>query len=260
MYNIKPFIPVIPKDGKSWWLRLNKEDVPQKFVVTLLLDIPPQNILQYMENVEKISEYGEYIVFKGQYENEEIGVLYHGSGSFSVSTAIEELATLGVDSVLRVGNSGGIPEDIHVGDTVISVGAVREDKIMVEYVPIEYPAIADRKIVDAAIKACNALDIPYREGLTLSVGTFYPGSGMPTAIGVIDETVLQRIHLWKRVGIVNIDIETSTVMTMARLLKMRGGAVLGIGNHITTGEGEFLDDTVISQLALTGLKTLRYIN
>ena len=258
--DLKPFCASAPSDGKSWWLRLNKEETPKRFILTLLLDIPTNAILEQMSQVEKIAEHGEYMVFRGQFEGCEIGVLYHGSGSFSISTAIEELATLGVEIILRVGNSGGVSEQVKVGDTIVSIGAIREDRIMLDYIPVEYPAIADRKIVEAAAKACKSLGIANHEGLTLSVATFYPGSGFPTAIGVIDETVLQRVHLCKKVGALNMDIETSTVLTMAKLLKMRGGAVLGIGNHTVTGEGEFLEPEFTSRLALTGLKTLALLD
>mgnify|MGYP002552641063 FL=1 len=135
-------------------------------------------------------------------------------------------------------------------------GGIREDRVTLDYVPLEYPAIPSRKMVQAEIEACESLGVAYKEGLTLSAGTMYPGSGFETARGVLDQSVLDRVHLWKKVGAANVDIETTTVLTMTRLYDMHGGALLGIGNDTSSGEGEFLDEAVIDRMAHLGLKTL----
>lgn len=90
------------KDGKSWWLRLGAGELAEKVVLAIELDMPKKCILSQLENVEKISELGEYEVFNGTFEGEKISVVYHGSGSFSISTAIEELAVLGALSLIHI--------------------------------------------------------------------------------------------------------------------------------------------------------------
>lgn len=257
---LQPFKATVPQDGKSWWLRLSKDNMPEKFIFTLLLDMEPEHFLRNMEDVQTLSQFGEYTVYSGLYEGERLGLLYHGSGSFSVSTAIDELAMLGAKAILRVGNSGGMRPDLRVGDIVVCSGGIREDRVTLDYVPLEYPAIPSRQMVQAEIEACERKGVDYKEGLTLSVGTMYPGSGFETALGVLDQTVLDRVHLWKKVGAANVDIETTTVLTMTRLFGMHGGALLGIGNDTSTGEGEFLDDSVIDRMALLGLETLHRLN
>lgn len=254
---LQPFKATIPQDGKSWWLRLGKENLPEKFIFTLLLDMEPEHFLKLMDDVQILSQFGEYTVYSGVFEGERLGLLYHGSGSFSVSTAIDELAMLGAKAVLRVGNSGGMRDDLRIGDIVVCSGGIREDRITLDYVPLEFPAVPSRQMVQAEIEACESIGFPYKEGITLSVGTMYPGSGFETALGVLDQTVLDRVHLWKKVGAANVDIETTTVLTMTRIYGMHGGALLGIGNDTSSGEGEFLEDEVIDRMALLGLKSLR---
>lgn len=256
---LQPFKATVPQDGKSWWLRLGKENLPEKFIFTLLLDMEPDFFLRHMQQVQILSQFGEYTVYSGEFEGERLGLLYHGSGSFSVSTAIDELAMLGAKAILRVGNSGGMRSDLRIGDIVVCSGGIREDRVTLDYVPLPYPAIPSRQMVQAEIEACRSLDVPFKEGLTLSAGTMYPGSGFETARGVLDQTVLDRVHLWKKVGAANVDIETTTVLTMTRLYEIHGGALLGIGNDTTSGEGEFLDEAVTARMALLGLKSLRYL-
>lgn len=253
---LPPLKATIPQDGKSWWLRLARDGTPEKFIFTLLLDMEPEHFLKQMDDIAVLSQFGEYTVYSGLFEGERLGLLYHGSGSFSVSTAIDELAALGVRAILRVGNSGGMRPDLKIGDLVICSGGIREDRVMLDYVPVEYPAVPSRHMVQAEIAAFESLEIPFKEGLTLSVGTMYPGSGFETARGVMDQTVLNRVHLWKKIGAANVDIETTTVLTMTRLFGLHGGALLGIGNDTSSGEGAFLSGSVRERMALLGLKTL----
>ncbi|MCE5188706.1 MAG: hypothetical protein LLF75_05945 [Eubacteriales bacterium] len=257
---MQPFQATVPKDGKSWWLRLGREGLPEKFIFTLLMDMVPDCFLNVMSDVEVLSQMGEYTVYAGEFEGERLGVLFHGSGSFSVSTAIDEMAALGVKAILRVGNSGALSPDLRVGDILVCSGGIREDRVMLDYVPLEYPAIPSRNLVEAEIHACGEAGVRFQEGLTLSVGTMYPGSGFQTAIGVLDEEVLRKVHLWKRVGARNVDIETSTVLVMSRLFGIHGGALLGIGNDTSSGEGEFLERELTDRMALLGLKSLRHLN
>jgi len=119
----KPFLATAPKDGKSWFLRVPYGKMPKKVILTLSLDIPTDSILPLMEDVKKISEFGEYSVYKGMFEGEELGVVYHASGTLSITGAIEELCQLGVTCMLRTGNSGGLADEVHVGDYVLIDGA-----------------------------------------------------------------------------------------------------------------------------------------
>ena len=257
---MQPFQATVPSDGKSWWLRLGREGIPDKFIFTLLMDMQPDCFLRVMSDVQILSQMGEYTVYAGVFEGERIGVLFHGSGSFSVSTAIDELSTLGVKAILRVGNSGAVSSDLKIGDILVCSGAIREDRVMLDYVPLEYPAIPSRNMGEAEMKACREAGVSAQEGLTLSVGTMYPGSGFRTAVGVLDEEVLRKVHLWKRAGAKNVDIETSTVLVMSRLFGMHGGALLGIGNDTTTGTGEFLEQELTDRMAYIGLRSLRCLN
>ncbi len=93
------------------------------------------------------------------------------------------------------------------------------------------------------------------EGLTLAVASFYPGSGFETAAGVLDESVLDPVHLWQKAGALNVDAETSTVLVMSRLFSMREGALLGMGNDLISGEGDYLSGQ--SMLARTALRALQ---
>ena len=146
---------------------------------------------------------------------------------------------------------------MRVGDMVVASGAIRAERMLLDYVPLEYPAVADRRLAECLIRASREVGATCHEGLTLSVASFYPGSGFETAAGILDETVLDRVHLWQKAGALNVDAETSTVLVMSRLFGMRGGALLGIGNHLISGEGDYLTgQSMLARTALRGLQIL----
>ena len=126
---------------------------------------------------EQLNTPDEYLAYRGDFRGHEVGLVYHGSGSFSISTALEELARLGVKTVLRVGNSGGFQGRVRVGEMVVATGAIRAERMLLDYVPPEYPAVADRRLAECLIRACREAGATCYEGLTLSVASFYPGSG-----------------------------------------------------------------------------------
>ena len=51
---LQPFKATVPQDGKSWWLRLGKENLPDKFIFTLLLDMQPEHFLHRMQDLRLI--------------------------------------------------------------------------------------------------------------------------------------------------------------------------------------------------------------
>ncbi|MBQ2583897.1 MAG: uridine phosphorylase, partial [Erysipelotrichaceae bacterium] len=44
---------------------------------------------------------------------------------------------------IRVGTCGGMQPEVKPGDLVIASGAIRQDGTSKEYMPIEFPAVAD---------------------------------------------------------------------------------------------------------------------
>ena len=159
-------------DGQQWWLGLKPGDLPDRVILTLLLDIEPQFFLDRLDDAERLTGGLEYMTFRGTYDGLDVGLVYHGSGSFSISTAIEELARLGVGTILRVGNSGGVSETVGVGDLIVATGAIREERMLLDYVPAEYPALADRRLVAALADAAAQGQHVAHEGLALSVASF----------------------------------------------------------------------------------------
>lgn len=72
-----------------------------------------------------------------------------------------------------MGTSGSLQKDIPEGSFVICTAAVRGDGTTPEYIPIEYPAVADIDVVVALREACREYGIEPYLGIVLSHDAFY---------------------------------------------------------------------------------------
>lgn len=252
---VKTFKAAELQSKKQWWLGLEPGDLPERVILTLLIDIVPAVFEAQLSEFKHLSGSTEYQAYRGSYKGIDVGIVYAGSGAYSATTAIDELARLGVKVLIRVANSGGVSDAVSVGDLVVTTGCVRAERVLLDYVPAEYPAFSDRQMVESMVQAGTESGILTHEGLTLTVSSFYPGSGFPTPLGVLDEDVLKRVHLWRKTGVANIDGETSTLLVLGRLYGMRAGALLGVGNHLTTGDGGYI--TGQDMLVSVGLRALQ---
>lgn len=152
-----------------------------------------------------------------------------GIGGPSASIAVDELAQLGVRTLLRVGTTGAIQPDLQVGTVIITTGAVRLDGASTHYAPIEYPAVAHPDVVEAARAAARALEVPHRAGISASCDTFYPGQERYDSYsGYVPRRFQGATEEWRRLHVLNYEMEAATVLTLAAAMDLRAGCVAGV--------------------------------
>ena len=149
-----------------------------------------------------------------------------GIGGPSAAIAMEELVECGADTFIRVGTSGGIVDKVKGGDIVIATGAIRQEGTSREYLPIEFPAVADFSVVSALHEAAQALGFPYHTGVIQSKDSFY-GEIRPAQMPIADE-LTAKWKAWKAAGALTSEMETAALMIVAQVLHVRCGAVLNV--------------------------------
>ena len=171
-------------------------------------------------------EYRTWIAYVGRTP---VLVTSTGIGGPSASIAIDELAQLGVRTFLRVGTTGAIQADIDIGTVIVTTGAVRLDGASTHYAPLEYPAVAHPDVVQAAMTAARALGVPFRAGVSASCDTFYPGQERYDSYsGYVPRRFQGITEEWRRLHVLNYEMESSTVLTLASAMGLRGGCVAGV--------------------------------
>lgn len=177
-----------------------------------------------------------------------------GIGGPSASIAIDELAQLGVTTFLRVGTTGAIQPHIDIGDVIVTTGAVRLDGASTHYAPIEYPAVAHHEVVDAVLAAARAAGVPARPGITCTCDTFYPGQERYDSFtGYVPRRFQGITEEWRRLHVLNYEMEAATLLTLASTMGLRGGCVAGVVVNRTRSEHVSRDDLELGERNAVGV-------
>lgn len=184
---------------------------------------------QFGGTITELAWKREYRSFLCEARGTHVLVTSTGIGGPSTSIAVEELAMLGVDSFLRVGTTGAIQESIAAGHVIVTTGSVRLDGASTHYAPIEYPAVAHYEMVNALMSAARDLNVPVHAGITASSDTFYPGQERYDSFsGYVPLRFQGTMEEWKRLHVLNYEMESATLLTLANALGLRAGCAAGV--------------------------------
>jgi len=189
------------------------------------------------DEYEMIAEHREFRTATGTYDGEEMSVTSTGIGSPSAAIAVEELASVGAQNLIRVGSCGAIHPDVSIGDLIISDGAVRLEGTSGEYAMQGYPAAADYEVVLALVTAAERLGYEYHVGKTATTDSFYVGQerkGFGGYLPMEKEGIVEEL---RRFGVLNFEMEASAVMTVSDIYNLRSGAICTV--YADRDEGEF---------------------
>lgn len=201
-------------------LKIQSNELPGKVIVCGDPKRAKQ-IASLLQEPRQIGENREYHSYVGLWKEKEVAVVSHGVGAPGAAVCFEELAKGGATSIIRVGTAGSYQKEIVPGSLVISTAAVRCDGLTSQLVPTGYPAVADRIVVGELAKSAteltNQLDV--KEGMTLTLDAFYSG-------------VIEFPHeLYKKAGVLAVEMENSALFIIAALRGIKAGAILAIDGY-----------------------------
>ena len=182
-----------------------------------------------LENAEPIACNREYNTYTGTLDGEKVSVVSTGIGGPSAAIAVEELVKCGAHTFLRIGTSGGIDTKVIGGDLLIASAAVRGDGTSKEYLPPDYPAVADFAVLTALVDSAKALSEDadgkrYHVGVIQSKDSFY-GETNPETMPIA-EYLQNRWQSYIRCGCLTSEMEAATIFSVAIARHVRAGAVL----------------------------------
>ncbi|GAC1473151.1 MAG: uridine phosphorylase [Chloroflexota bacterium] len=213
--------PVV-QGGKQYHLRVGKGDLAP--AVLLPGDPGRVPILAEVWDVgEDVAYHREYRSMRGTYHGVAISACSTGIGGPSTEIALNELAEVGCQTFLRLGTTGGLQEEMRVGDVAISTAAIRWDGASVAYAPPEFPAAASYEVVLALIEACERLGMRYHLGVSASTASFYAAQSRP-AFGEYIGMHEDRVERLSSMRVTNFEMEAATIFTLCSLFGLRAGA------------------------------------
>lgn len=177
----------------------------------------------------------EYVTFTGQHRGVPVSVMATGIGADNTEIALVELfAITDNPTILRVGTTGALQPQMHLEDLVISTGAMRLENTSAFFVDQGYPALAHHEMVLALIMAAEELAATYHVGITATAPGFYGAQGrsvpgLPLRYPQLQEQLVES-------GILNFEMESSTLFTLCSLKGVRAGTICTVFADRTRGE------------------------
>lgn len=162
-----------------------------------------------------IWEQREFKAYTGTRDGKKITICSHGVGASCAAIIFEKLFHAGVRTVIRAGTCGAMVAGVPDGALIIGTGAIRSDGLTQAMVPMEYPAIADRRVVKALEDSAAELgfkDIPV--GVILTDGIYYPYPYIES-----------RLDMWPKLGAVAIEMEFATLLIQAAIHGAKAGGI-----------------------------------
>lgn len=213
-------------EGLQYHIRMQAGDIPK----SVLLPGDPARVAKIAQTWDKdsaqeVANYRQYHTMKGTVDGVEIACTSTGIGTPATAIALEELVRIGCDTFIRTGTCGSLQPDMHVGDLVISTGAVRLDGASKDYVRPEYPAVADYRVVQALVTAAEKLKVKYHVGITASTDTFYCGQGRPGFNNYLPSYQKDLFADMQAAGVKNFEMEASCLFTLSSIFGVKAGCI-----------------------------------
>jgi uridine phosphorylase len=192
----------------------------------------------------------EFRVLAGMWQGLPLAAASTGVGAPGTAIVVEELARAGARTLIRVGNSGALADDLALGDLVITTGAVRDDGTTRSYVVPEYPAVADWRVVGALVGAARDAGVRWRAGVTWSLDAFFARNARLAADGSLASAHVRgywtpeheaRLRAMQAAGVLNCEMEAGALLTLAGLFGLRAGAICVVSDRTPWRRGEPFD-------------------
>ena len=160
---------VLTDDGRQYHIHCKKGEIG-KYVLLPGDPFRTDIIAKHLADPHLVAHNREHKTWSGYLCGELVSVTSTGMGGPSTAIAVEELIHCGAEVFIRVGTCGRIcPESFNEElEGVVITGAIRDEGTTIHYMPIEYPAIADREITNALVESASEMGYPFAEGIAQS--------------------------------------------------------------------------------------------
>ena len=185
-----------------------------------------EKIASYLDNPRFYHQNREYTTWLGELSGKTVMVISTGMGGPSTAIAVEELVKTGVKNFIRVGTCGGMALPVKGGDVVVATGAIRMEGTTKEYVPIEFPAVANLDITNALIEAAKKLNANWHAGIVQCKDSFY-GQHSPDRMPAGYE-LKDKWEAWIKAGCLASEMESAALYIVTQILGARSGCVLNV--------------------------------
>ena len=200
-------------DDKQYHLETGSKDLAPHCILVGSPERAELIASSYFNNMRKVGDHRGLKSFTGAIgpEGMPISVVTTGMGSGSAGIVMPETVRSGARRFIRVGSCGTLWKKPSVGDSAICTGAVRLDGASENWAPIQYPAIADYRIVQELVTAAKLLSLPHHVGIGATTTCFNEGQARPDDNGYVPPRLLALHEELTERGVLFYSMEEATI-------------------------------------------------
>lgn len=202
---------------------------PGDFAEVVLMPGDPQRAEHiantFLAGARRVTDVRNAWGYTGTFAGRPVSVMAHGMGIPSCSIYATELVReFGVKTLIRVGSCGALAPDVKLGDVIVALGASTDSKVnRVRFLGHDFAAIADFGLVERAVAAARARNVPLRVGNVFSSDFFY--TPQPAVFDAIE-----------KLGILGVEMEAAGLYGVAAEHGVRALTILTVSDHLRRGE------------------------
>jgi purine-nucleoside phosphorylase len=180
----------------------------------------------FFDNARQVNSIRNCLGFTGTFRGTPVSVQATGMGQPSTAIYVHELLDVyKAKTLIRVGTSGGLTTEVKVHDIVLGISASTDSAInQPVFAPYTYAPFADFGLLQAAEGHARSHGLTCHVGGLVSSDTFY-----------LDEPAGAYATL-ARHGVLAVEMEASTIYTLARRFGARALAICTVSDCLITGD------------------------
>src|SRR5881397_2004243 len=177
----------------------------------------------YFDDVQERNSERGLLGYTGTWEGKAISVQGTGMGCPGATIVFEELIQLGVKKLLRVGTCGGLQPHHQLGDLIVALSAVADDRTADHLVGGEpHCPTASWELIHGAVHVAKEIGQPMHVGPIVSSDLFYNP----------DEGQYER---WSARGVLAVEMEAAALFTVAAIRGVESACFLTVSDIVVEG-------------------------
>ena len=249
----------IGSDGRTYHLQTRAGDIAPNCLLVGSPERAEMIASQFFSHAKLVGDHRGLQSFTGKVAGTLMSVVTTGMGSASTAITVPEAVYSGAKRLVRVGSCSTLWPTPKPGDSAICTAAVRLDGASENWAPIEYPAVADYRVVSALVEAAQILELPHHVGIGATTTCFNEGQARPDINNYLPPR-LQAMHdeLTAR-GVLFYSMEEATlfVWCTTHCRDVWAGAIDAIYGIRPTGEFEVRGEEQAARIAIEALMILK---
>ena len=178
----------------------------------------------FLEDAKCYNEVRGMYGFTGTYKGKKVSVQGTGMGQPSLSIYVQELFQFyDVQKAVRIGTAGAVSEDVPCRSVILANGASTDSSLQTNRFGLNhYAPVPSFELLYTAYNKAKELGIKTKVGPCFSGDRFYDKD--------------DAWKLWKKFGIIGIEMEAAELYTLAAEFNRKALAILTVSNNFVTGE------------------------